>query len=74
MMRSVSVPRIALLAILVLTVAVRADAGTSVQPGGNGKIAFASARDRNFEIYSIYPDATGTERLTSNPAADSDPA
>ena len=73
-MRSVPAPRLALLAILVLTVAVRADAGTAVQPGVNGKIAFASARDRNFEIYSIYPDATGTERLTSNPSADSDPA
>jgi Tol biopolymer transport system component len=74
MMRTVSVPRVALLAILALGMVAAPEQGSAVRPGGNGKIAFASARDQNFEIYSIYPDATGTERLTTDPASDSDPA
>jgi Tol biopolymer transport system component len=74
MMRPVTALRLALLAILLLATVVSTDQSSAVRPGANGKIAFASARDQNFEIYSIYPDATGTERLTNNPAADSDPA
>src|SRR5437667_4733330 len=40
----------------------------------NGKIAFVSNRDRNFEIYSVNPDGSGQTRLTNNPSADEDPA
>ena len=43
-------------------------------PGGNGKIAWASARNGNFEVYSADPDGTGLARLTSDPATDKDPA
>jgi hypothetical protein len=43
-------------------------------PGANGKIAWASARTGNFEIYSASPDGTGLARLTSDPATDKDPA
>ena len=43
-------------------------------PGENGKIAFAGARDGNFEIYVVDPDATGSARLTNDPATDTDPA
>ncbi len=75
MMRRVRVPlRLAVLLALVGVLSVHADRGSAVPPGANGKIAFASARDQNYEIYSVYPDATGTERLTDNPATDTDPA
>ena len=43
-------------------------------PGDNGKIAWASARDANVEIYSANPDGTAVARLTTNPATDTDPA
>jgi Tol biopolymer transport system component len=43
-------------------------------PGRNGKIAFASNRDGNSEIYVMNADGTAQTRITSNPAADSEPA
>jgi dipeptidyl aminopeptidase/acylaminoacyl peptidase len=43
-------------------------------PGNNGRIAFASLRDGNYELYSMQPDATDVTRLTRNPAADIHPA
>lgn len=39
-----------------------------------GKIAFASNRDGNEEIYLMNADGTGLFRLTNNPAQDSEPA
>ena len=65
---------LAFLVALVGVLSIHVEKGSAVPPGANGKIAFASARDQNFEIYSVYPDATGTERVTNNPAADADPA
>jgi len=38
------------------------------------KLAFASNRDGNFEIYSMSPDGSGQTRLTTNPAFDATPA
>ncbi|MFI7709200.1 TolB family protein [Nonomuraea sp. NPDC049480] len=35
-------------------------------PGRNGKIAFASDRDGNFEIHSMNADGSGQTRLTNN--------
>jgi TolB protein len=43
-------------------------------PGTNGKIAFASDRDGNAEIYAMLADGTGKTRLTTNPADDLEPA
>src|SRR5579859_3882472 len=40
----------------------------------NGKIAFASDRDGNNEIYVMNPDGSNPVRLTNNPANDTDPA
>ena len=40
----------------------------------NGKIAFTSDRDGNYEIYAMNSDGTGQVRLTNNPGADSSPA
>jgi len=65
---------VVVLALAAVAVAVGGEESSAVPPGANGKVAFASARNQNFEIYSVYPDATGAERLTTNPAADSDPA
>src|SRR5206468_6980810 len=48
-----------------------AHAGTF--PGVNGKIAFASGRDGNFEIYVMNADGSGQTRLTNNAAADGEP-
>ncbi len=39
-----------------------------------GRIAFASDRDDNFEIYLVDPDGGGLTRLTNNPAEDVGPA
>jgi Tol biopolymer transport system component len=51
-----------------------ADRSSAVVPGENGKLAFASARDGNFEIHAMNPDTTGQARLTRDPASDGDPA
>ena len=53
-----------------------ATGGASVtvnQPSG-GKIAFASLRDGNYEIYSMNPDGSNQTRLTNNIAEDYAPA
>jgi Tol biopolymer transport system component len=43
-------------------------------PGLEGKIAFMSDRDGNFEIYVINADGTGLIRLTNDPASDGSPS
>jgi Tol biopolymer transport system component len=43
-------------------------------PGVNGKIAFQSHRDGNWEIYVMNADGSGQTRLTFNAAADTEPA
>jgi Tol biopolymer transport system component len=43
-------------------------------PGVNGKIAFQSHRDGNWEIYVMNADGSGQTRLTLNAAADTEPA
>ncbi len=42
-------------------------------PGLNGKIAFASSRDGNPEIYTINPDGSGLTRLTDDSGQDMSP-
>jgi Tol biopolymer transport system component len=42
-------------------------------PGRNGKIAFSSYRDGNFDIYTTEADGSNVQRLTNNPASDSSP-
>jgi Tol biopolymer transport system component len=59
-------PRVAGLALLALLVFQPATAGATF-PGENGRIAFASDRTGNFEIYSVHPDGTGLRRLTHTP-------
>ncbi len=40
----------------------------------NGKIAFTSDRDGNYEIYVLNADGSEQTRITNNTASDSDPA
>jgi Tol biopolymer transport system component len=75
MMRPVpGIPRTFVLLGVVGLLCVCADQGSAVLPGENGKIAFAGARDGNFEIYGVNPDTTGIARLTNDPSTDTDPA
>ena len=60
----------AMSAVLALT-ALSSDA---VTPGSNGRIAFASNRAGNNEIYSMAADGTDVRRLTTNPGDDILPA
>ncbi|PWU21485.1 MAG: hypothetical protein C5B48_11260 [Candidatus Rokuibacteriota bacterium] len=43
-------------------------------PGNNGKIAFSSSRDGDYEIYSMNPDGSNQTRLTRDVGSDIDPA
>jgi Tol biopolymer transport system component len=55
--------------------AVACDSGedTGTNGSSSGKIAFASDRDGNYEIYFMNADGTGQTRLTRNSADDYDP-
>jgi TolB protein len=63
-------------AVVVAAVVVAGLPGTArpAYPGENGKIAFASERDGDFEIYLMNADGSGEARLTTNPADDREPA
>jgi Tol biopolymer transport system component len=64
-----------LVLLLVASLAGAAGGPTSAAvPGKNGRIAFASLRDGNYELYAMQADATDVTRLTRNPAADIHPA
>jgi TolB protein len=41
--------------------------GSAALPGVNGKIAFSSTRDGNFQIYVMNADGTGQTQLTNLP-------
>ena len=49
------------------------DAAPAWSPDGR-KIAFASERDGNSEVYVMNADGSGQRNLTRNPALDGDPA
>ena len=49
-------------------------ASVRVNAASNEKIVFTSARDGNFEIYSMNADGTNHTRLTNNPGGDITPA
>jgi Tol biopolymer transport system component len=74
MMRAVPLRRLFVLALLLVSFAGFVGRGSAVVPGENGKIAFASTRDGNREIYVVNADTTGLARLTNDPGVDTDPA
>ena len=47
---------------------------SAIVPGANGKIAFDSDRDGDFNVYTIEPDGSALARLTSSEEHESDPA
>jgi dipeptidyl aminopeptidase/acylaminoacyl peptidase len=61
-----------LLAILVVAPISLGRSGTEATRAAavNGRIAFGSDRDGNYEIYSMLADGSGLLRLTNNPATD----
>ena len=59
--------------LLTLLLAGAAGGGRTATAAFNGKIAFSSARDGNYEIYSMNPDASDQGRLTTAPQTDIDP-
>ena len=64
----------ALLAACFLALAETPHPAVASFPGANGKIAFASDRDGNYEIYTMDADSSGQTRLTNNAAFDDQPA
>jgi dipeptidyl aminopeptidase/acylaminoacyl peptidase len=66
-----------LLAVLVASTGLLLDPGHPARatfPGVNGRIAFHTSRDGNYEIYSMNADGTSPVNLTNHPAADTNAA
>ena len=74
MMRAVWHRRLLVVAGALVVLLAPAQDSAAVLPGENGKIAFASTRDGNREIYVVNADTTGLARLTNDPSVDTDPA
>jgi len=66
-----NVDRLFLVAVVLCVAAVPAGAANKFV---NGKIAFVSNRDNNFEIYVMNPDGSSQQRLTNDRAKDIEPA
>jgi Tol biopolymer transport system component len=73
-MKPCSITLAALAAVLLTLAGARADLAGAAFPGANGKIAFQTLRDNNWEIYSMNPDGTGQLNLTNNLCSDVHPA
>ena len=56
-----------------LAAAVRPAPPAAAFAGANGRIAFQSQRNGNWDIYTMNPDGTDVIRLTADPAADERP-
>ena len=64
---------LALCAAVLAALALAPSPAQSAFPGANGKIAFDSDRDGNWEIYVMNADGSGQTNLTNDPAADTFP-
>jgi Tol biopolymer transport system component len=60
--------------IAVALLAIAAASAQAAFPGANGKIAFSSNRDGDYEIYVMNADGTGVTKLTDNAAGDYQPS
>ena len=65
-----SVVTIGILALVLVPLLVATSADEAAFFGASGKIVFATARDGNFEIYSMNADGTDQMNLTNFPSAD----
>jgi len=63
-----------LLALALLLAGLGVPAARAAFPGANGRIAFRSLRDGNWEIYTMLPDGGDQTNLTHHPADDRGPA
>ena len=61
---------IALLGLVIVSVALGTQPIDAAFPGVNGKIAFTSYRDGNYEIYVMHADGSRQSTLTNNPTTD----
>lgn len=59
---------------IVTALGVSAAPARAAFPGANGKIAFRSTRDNNYEVWAMNADGSGQANLTRNAAADTEPA
>src|SRR5207247_2360034 len=64
----------AVLASVIVCVLALASSAHATFPGANGKIAFGTHRDGNYEIYTMNADGSSQTRLTNNAASDEEPA
>lgn len=64
---------LALFASIALSLAMVSSAHATF-PGSNGRIAFASDRDGDFEIFTMNQNGTGVVQLTNNTASDRQPS
>jgi len=69
MVRGLFLPPLVLVALAGASVPVNATV-----PGANGKIAFHSDRDGNWELYVMNADGSNQTRCTNNPAYDAEAA
>lgn len=60
--------------VVLLTLVVADNPARAAFPGQNGKIAFMSDRDGDYEIYSVSPTGSGRQQLTDNTVFDAYPA
>jgi TolB protein len=67
------IPAIAVVLIAAAFVGAHQRAAEAATPGDPGRIAFVSARDGNFEIYSMEPDGSDVTNLTQTPNNEDDP-
>ena len=73
-MLATAVGVLAAVGMLMQTMLVVGEPAGAAFPGQNGKIDFSSNRDGgNLEIYTMSPSGMGLDRLTNDPALDSQP-
>jgi Tol biopolymer transport system component len=66
--------RLVVLSAIVLSSLLLPGAAGGAFPGSNGRIAFITNRDADFEIYTMRPDGSDERNLTDAPGIDQDPA
>lgn len=66
--------KLCILAAVLAGLVVAARPSHAAFPGANGKIAFTTHRDGNWEIYVMNADGSGQTNLTNDPAMDGSPA